>query len=1137
MSPESTHHDIQRALEASLADQMRGLLPMQYPSYLVRPGGETQNWHRMQAATFSNSPNSTAYRSESTQTDADRTSANDRFGDIERHLMLPEEQILNPLPMQEKKESVKASKHDEDLSNPSSSLLKPQGQLLLPAIYSSEVPGNLEHRFQSTRMGADKTSINDRIGLYSENLMQEYKVKQNNNDATPMQEKQDVVGASMQGAATAVMSSTKSTIDEYIEQMRRTGIVNLPRLDIASGDTWVYIDAPAQQPDEDHVLYTQILARYANPFQMRSSTLNALGSSFFDKLLGPTAQYNIRRRRKIVNKLPPNIKYVIDLTPSNEGEDAVNFTEALSCTLGVCQWGMSADRWNISTSLVGGCDELTRLCPENQQGPSKETIPWVHGHETTNKTVLEDDTMDSPARNSGLALASESSKVCKGEINFSPKSPAFESKVAYQLPLDYTPIRHRFAIERVLHAIEGQDPKLDSAVKVWSTAAVAEKYGIKQSLLTDYIVRWLRAPPNTYFMEVHPEVTLKIAEGMQCQALCRDVFAILVGEEALASTCAKSHLLPGYSVHQRKQEYVGEHQFDPWLTRIQYASSAFTDRVKARFEDLTSPESTWIEDLPEVRNLTQHTPQFLLEARIYGGLVSTLKQYVRGAIYHVLCSSYSAMPGPVTDTGKGADFFSQRLFRTTWHLLSYKERCFTRSFWEILVRFHFRNGHNNIDIDSFGNYHINSATTEEEESLRKAGTFQRITKGELKVKIGTLWNAISSNPADNRGSRGSSRINLDSAVQKNKGLAHGPLNSPEPPLASFPHRPKPVGPIANLDHAIWAHNDFSERSPFQFQVTNTGIIQNVQSEPSKRAEESLAFFLKSCDKNPMQLSSRLENHFKSIAAGDLCYNDCWPFFSLSDFFRQAEDYIHNFARQMLAGPEDGTLDLALTDTLVCLQESEMKFLPLWAGGNDDGSSGVFNDDVPIAEGGFVTAGPKVRTGLASSSGSSDFDSLGDDSTLHTSTIVNDGFSDALDRRRVYDDDSVSSAVMATKTLPADDGTAASESTWDHVATPAGTDAMSLADTDEGGAPKVDKGKGRMVEDMAMSGTGDALDNSAAMEVAKPVEEESYDNIFIDDDDAGSDVALSDGDEYEMEEDSDFSSEGDLVEEEEVQKAD
>ena len=48
--------------------------------------------------------------------------------------------------------------------------------------------------------------------------------------------------------------------------------------------------------------------------------------------------------------------------------------------------------------------------------------------------------------------------------------------------------------------------------------------------------------------------------------------------------------------------------------------------------------------------------------------------------------------------------------------------------------------------------------------------------------------------------------------------------------------------------------------------------------------------------------------------------------------------------------------------LVALDEREYSFLPLWAGGNDDGSGGVFQADIPDSEMGPVAPGPSFHTG-------------------------------------------------------------------------------------------------------------------------------------------------------------------------------
>lgn len=90
--------------------------------------------------------------------------------------------------------------------------------------------------------------------------------------------------------------------------------------------------------------------------------------------------------------------------------------------------------------------------------------------------------------------------------------------------------------------------------------------------------------------------------------------------------------------------------------------------------------------------------------------------------------------------------------------------------------------------------------------------------------------------------------------------------------------------------------------------------------------------------------------------------------SLSVLKTQLRAYIFRYAQQ-LAEPADGEMVPELADTLTSLTENEFKYLPLWAGGNDDGTGGVFLDhEIPMVDGcGFSAPGPVIHTGSAASS--------------------------------------------------------------------------------------------------------------------------------------------------------------------------
>lgn len=108
-------------------------------------------------------------------------------------------------------------------------------------------------------------------------------------------------------------------IDDRINDMTMQAAIELPIAHDSHGDTWIYIDAPQRQPEQDEHDYERYIKRYKTPLLMQKDTLTKY-SSGLAKLFGPTQQYRFRRRRHLVNKLPDGIKYVIDLTPPNEGE-------------------------------------------------------------------------------------------------------------------------------------------------------------------------------------------------------------------------------------------------------------------------------------------------------------------------------------------------------------------------------------------------------------------------------------------------------------------------------------------------------------------------------------------------------------------------------------------------------------------------------------------------------------------------------------------------------------------------------------------------------------------------------------------------------------------------------------------------
>ena len=460
--------------------------------------------------------------------------------------------------------------------------------------------------------------------------------------------------------------------------------IELPVLRVPGGDTYIYIDPPPQMPEQDAMTYQWIRDRYRTPLCMKRETLMKLNSPFLNKLFGLTLQYRVIRRRGLVNRLPPEIKYVLDLTPPNEGDEAMVLVSELSCSEGVRNWVRGCKRWNISKALIGGYDDYAAQLQD----------PWSYGRNAIAST--EDGGVPATGTVDGSELKSD--KVAASSSASTPaKKPAAKEEDEYSIPLEYTAIRHRSAIERVLLAVAGQDPKLDSAPKVWTTAGVAKYFEIKHESVSDYIVRWLYAAPNTCFLEVMPETALRMADGLKISSLCRDAYALLVGEEALAAAC-QGHFIPGFdqnhSVHRRKKSEVP----DKYQTYIEYASKAFRGRIAGEFEALVSGD--WFESLDEYAKLLRYKSKSAAYDSALGELKGLLKAFVRGAVYYLLCSNYDNMCGPSDERDGAHDLFPTIKFRQTWLLLHPQARILTRSFWSALSTLRAQYSFSNLTVTS-----------------------------------------------------------------------------------------------------------------------------------------------------------------------------------------------------------------------------------------------------------------------------------------------------------------------------------------------------------------------------------------------------------------------------------------------------
>jgi hypothetical protein len=948
---------------------------------------------------------------------------------------------------------------------------------------------------------------------------------------------------------TKLQDKGQMAIKERIQQLTEQLTRDMFLLNGADADTLVFVDPPPKQPEQDDLEYKEYHDRCLKPHRVHSAKFLALNSTYFNKAFGPTKQYRLMRKRGLVNNLPPGIKYVLDLTPPTEGEDAAYLMTELSCSMGVRTWFQAEAQWDVSKTLIGGYDEfepkrssdeptishisprrkpvqaaVVKAEPKSEEKKPRRKMNWNGELPKPPATQVESEPSSVNQVQGGAASATGAEEQV---------SPPRKKSADSELPVDYSVIRHRSAIERVLHAVSGLDPKLDSAPKIWTFFAAAKYFDCaRHSCIGDWLIRWMYATPNSYFIELNPETASQVANGVQCLALCRDSYAILVGEEALDNLRRTRNpmLLAGNtnSYGRAKEELTEEDQ-----TRVEYGSKSFLERVHTIFQSLVDEHMLWLNDLPEfrfIRDFKSASPQHM---KLRQKLIDTLKEYVRGRLYWAFCRNHNGTLSHLKETSSGKKYPNPS-YSNVYNSLDLRERIFTRTAWTLLQHEDFSAGDRNAwtddcDIsrpqrgwsklakDALTNFNVRevqkdvlksaasdfreiqiaimeekeraaeiSRRVAEEQAAKEQAAHEQYAKEQaarilvqaaeqvvsnssMKETLGLAENATSVLPDRTRhvgndvpSLSGFQDLSMQSPPRKQvvanatkprdkrrklsevEALFTGPNESSESEPGhskSNDHRPQVYG--QNFSGGAMPSEEEMEpkgtgdqqkpqqqgqggrsktnRNPYSSSAYVDGLNEHgldVFVDPSIQNQDP--FVLKADIEHALGVSHVLAPPLTS--ARPIIFRNTSHLFTLAFFFRGVHTYIRALCSRMLA-PANGDMGLDaltpnLTETLTCLDDSEWKYLPLWAGGCDDGSGGVYIDGVPSIEtGGFSAPGPKVHTGSVASSENS-FDTMGSETSTglsrDTSTLVHDGFSDTLDRNRVYDADSLWDEVMATK---------------------------------------------------------------------------------------------------------------------------
>lgn len=702
-----------------------------------------------------------------------------------------------------------------------------------------------------------------------------------------------------------------------------------------NADTLVYIDPT---PCSGNILSTR-----TTPHRVHSEKLLATGSKYIQQLFTPRCQNLVQKQRGFASELPPGVKYVIDLTPPTTDEDAILALTGVSCPMAIRTWASCKDKWNLPPTCVGGEDELDVL-PDI----SKPSL----NHEETHATYEFDPTVQNAfdLEDEGVLAEAENREM---------------TRVA--LPVEYSAKRHREAIEHILHVLEGLNVTLDTPCKLWTFFAVAKFLDVaKVPAVSGYVLSWFYHSTNVRFLEIHPEVSYRVACGIGLASLCVDSFIGLVGDEALLYIMREASLAPPKSwAPILGRSRIADFLEDTEVQRIEYASKSFADKVINNFLYLAGKDMPWMANLGEFEKIHQYLRDFPEDGKLVSELVNALRDFIRYRIYRVLCTAKDPRrscnilsPNDPTSGGDGFDqpAVVQRIIgRDFWRHLSSLDLASDANFASRVLP-HQQHHHSIAEI---GNG-ITAFQGHENARLRVISRFSVELKiQEFNAAVKCQLSCILFHPTRRRALGSSSNYFPDSAVNTSRSVQT--LEAP-------------------------ASTDDGHNKPLTLNLRSSQPPQGAHSSSAINKPLNLAFRLHSQPSSgEHQISGRSSNELGAIGPSnstpsalavpdslleDICagrYVDVMTF-DLDRFLCNAWTWVNNFAGTLLYPHGDNTAPLEATDTLFSLTDDQFRFLPLWAGGLDDGSGGVFTDqNIPNLEhGGFSAPGPAVHTGSVAS---------------------------------------------------------------------------------------------------------------------------------------------------------------------------
>lgn len=624
-------------------------------------------------------------------------------------------------------------------------------------------------------------------------------------------------------------------------------------------------------------------------YRVHSEKLLATGSSYFRKMLGEDEQKKLRTAGIFAGRVGRDgIKFVLDLSPDNE--DGEVLLHELSCPDGIRYWFRAKLRNDVPSSLVYGQEETDKSPDahrnsissgsEEQGAQQVSTLPGfspfipgaaAHGTELPKTTT------------SGLKRKS---------VDFN--TPNVGAELEYfnkNVPLDYTHVRHRACMERMLQCIEGKHARLDSATKVWTTAMLAGMYDCTIAVV-DEITSWVYTSNNNRIIEILPEAIFKLGITLKSYMLTRAAFSILVAEEAF---CMRPDTAPSQRSsitplgRYRDDHTLGEDHLD----MIQKAALVFNEQITMVTDDFINPECSWFSNSPEFRKLQaakdrmesdyafNKTPGCGIALNSLDDLEKDLRDYYYGRLRVIMTRKLAESSASFGETHRIAEHWSSdhRIsFEDYYDNLSGHQRLCIRPFWHLTQYF-------DPGVIHLSNILLGEDVPEGVRQVSGVSIYRLANEANMAIFDHAIRNATAE---------------LQAAAQ-NSSLAGG----------------------------------FDKQ-----EVLTKMYLASVSEGRVPTDAQSLAHEYTYLQKTNV-------THSQSI------------FFSVHQFCRDASRYIGSIATMMLKRSED-CMGFDIPEGLQCLTDHQYKFLPLWAGGCDDGSGGVGTDiPLPSTEG-WDGIGPGMR---------------------------------------------------------------------------------------------------------------------------------------------------------------------------------